>query len=182
MAQRWVVFVRYPCGYRLCCGVRIVLDVAFVVDEVASCHDCVFFPHQLCVECVFGGPDRGGVEGQAWLGVQIPKQKVQIRVPVRSCHVNLRPVSTTDAIAGMQVDMIDLLGIQWIHLLFWKTLSTWVLPLVARVDASFSGSALDRHYNGGVSGIKAEETAFLVAMANQIAARFPQRAAQTPVS
>merc|ERR1712007_86076 len=109
--------------------------------------------------------------GSEWLGIVVPEKTAQLRVPVRSCLITLRPTSMQDGLAEMSVDLIDTLGIPWIHVLFWQSLSTWVLPIVAKMHSRFPGSELDAHYNRD-DAESAETRAMFASMAEQIEARF----------
>jgi len=126
------------------------------------------------IDVVIGSPDIA-MEGRHWLGAKVPKRTAQLRVPVRSCRISLWPTGVSDGVAQMQVDLIDLLKIKWIHLLFWRTMSTWALPTVAKMHARFKGSALDRYYNGGFGcNGHAEERRTFLDMAQQIRTSFAE--------
>lgn len=100
------------------------------------------------VDILMGSP-RPGSEGSTWLGVQVPAQTAQLRVPINSFRLSLQPASMLDGSVNLQADMIDTLKIEWIHMLFWQTLGSQVIPIVRGMQFKFVGSALDDFYNGG---------------------------------
>lgn len=119
-----------------------------------------------CIDIIMGSPEEG-MESSAWLGIAVPQKSAQIRVPINAFRLSLRPTSMSDGIVHIQTDMVDTLKIEWIHVLFWRTLSTSVLPTIFRVHSKFDGSALDKHYNG-CSRSSMEARSFFVNLGKQV--------------
>eukprot|EP00928_Gymnodinium_smaydae_P090574 TRINITY_DN74361_c0_g1_i1.p1 TRINITY_DN74361_c0_g1~~TRINITY_DN74361_c0_g1_i1.p1 ORF type:complete len:393 (-),score=28.99 TRINITY_DN74361_c0_g1_i1:224-1402(-) len=100
-----------------------------------------------CLDLVICSPDEG-MEGKSWLGITVPPKTAQLRVAIKSFRITLKPKSACDGLVEMQTEMVDVLQIEWIHTLFWGTLGSHCLSIIANMHKQFSGSAIDRYYNG----------------------------------
>jgi len=127
---------------------RVRFKIAMItVDAVLCC--CLLDKLETtgCVEVVMWSPPNSKA-GQEWLGITVPKDTAQFRAEFCALRLSLRATGPAQGEVRLQCDMYDNIGLDWLSVLFWQTACTRVVPLIARMQAKFAGSAIDKFYTG----------------------------------
>mmetsp|Transcript_154877 Transcript_154877/g.288824 ORF Transcript_154877/g.288824 Transcript_154877/m.288824 type:complete len:431 (-) Transcript_154877:50-1342(-) len=94
------------------------------------------------LQVVFITPPQGS-EGQEWLGITVPQKVGPLRVPLNKMRLCLKPVTKGTSVVHFQVDYVDILGLEWVAKMVFKTLSQMVVPKIRDQIDAFAGSALE---------------------------------------
>lgn len=113
-----------------------------------------------CVDIIMRSPPLGS-EGQSWLGVQVPEVSGKFRCCCNAYRISLWPTSKYEGRVRVHSEMDGGCpsSFEWIGTLFWQTVSTRVIAMIAKVQSRWSGSKLDVHF--GSSDAKDERQVFL---------------------
>eukprot|EP00927_Polykrikos_kofoidii_P080589 TRINITY_DN77498_c0_g1_i1.p1 TRINITY_DN77498_c0_g1~~TRINITY_DN77498_c0_g1_i1.p1 ORF type:complete len:396 (+),score=41.83 TRINITY_DN77498_c0_g1_i1:180-1367(+) len=110
-----------------------------------------------CVDMVMMSPPTGS-EGKKWMGVTVPEHTAQYRVELVTYRISVFPSSMSSARVRVQSETGGALlsSIEWISLVFWRTVSSRVAPLIVKVQHNYDGSEIDHYLNGSQEGRQAE--------------------------
>merc|ERR1719291_129711 len=113
-----------------------------------------------------------GSEGKSWMGATVPPCGGMARFEMVAYQISLYPDSMDSGKIRLHCETDgEMPGKgEWISLLFWRTVSTRVLPLIYKVHSQYSGSALESHYR-----TITEESDFFVRLADRINAFLAKR-------
>lgn len=121
--------------------------VMITVDAVLCCCLQDNLDKNGCVEVVMWSPANSKA-GQDWLGITVPQNTAQFRAEFSAMRMSVQPTRPAQGQVRVQCELFDSIGLEWLSVLFWQTACTRVVPLIARMQAKFAGSAIDRFYNG----------------------------------
>jgi len=122
--------------------------VAFVtIDCVVLCMLIDSLKEKGCVDVIMASPPDGSA-GRTWLGIQVPAHSAQFRIGYEQLRLSVKPRSSIESEVYFQCKMTCIPSLERLYTRFWQALACWVVPLIAGMLPKFSGSALDRFYNG----------------------------------
>lgn len=119
--------------------------------------DCVVFVafrDQLdaegCLEIIMRSPYLPAEE-ERFLGISIPGCTSWIRTQLLNFRLAVYPTSRRHADVIFQAELYDNsnMGISWIMVKAWQALSMRIVPMIAKMQAGYAGSAMERHHNSG---------------------------------
>eukprot|EP00811_Abedinium_folium_P036935 NODE_9598_length_1412_cov_6.828794.p2 GENE.NODE_9598_length_1412_cov_6.828794~~NODE_9598_length_1412_cov_6.828794.p2 ORF type:complete len:218 (-),score=52.23 NODE_9598_length_1412_cov_6.828794:80-733(-) len=87
-----------------------------------------------------------GDGGQEWLGYTIPPQQTMFRAHVTAARFKNMPDSYDGGDMEFYIEGPEDIGIEWIAKLYWKTVCTKVIPLIAAQLPHFAGSEIDNDF------------------------------------
>jgi len=98
-----------------------------------------------CIDVVMRSP-RCGRQGGSWLGVTVPQSAVDMRIPIVSLSLQFCPLEPEHGNCVFHCEVVDKLRMDWLTVLFWRTMSSRVLQSIMDMHQKWSGSELEAEF------------------------------------